>query len=165
MSTAAHVESLELIGRLKAALTRFGADARAALAAAETELRRVENGLEERLKFWQAQVLKRQEDVNRARTDLSFARSLHQGKSTGCVEQELALKKAHLRLQEAEEKVVVTRRWIRDLPNHVKDYEGPARALAGFVEADLRQAVALLEGRIAALEAYVSLSAPATPES
>ena len=62
MSTAAHVESLELLGRLKVALTRFGADAQAALAAAATELRRVENALEERLAYWQAQILKRQEN-------------------------------------------------------------------------------------------------------
>src|SRR5262245_9629917 len=142
MSTTAHVESLELLGRLKAALTRFGHDAQGALAAAETELRRVENGLEERLAFWQAQVLKRQEDLNRARSDLSFARSLHKGKSTGCVEQELAVKKSQERLREAEAKVTVTRRWIRDLPNHVKDYEGPARGLAGLVGADLKQAAA-----------------------
>ena len=165
MSNSAHVESLELLGRLKVALTRFGHDAQGALAAAETELRRVDNALEERLKFWQSQVIKRQEDLNRARSDLSFARALHDGKSTGCVEQELAVKKCTDRLKEAETKVAITRRWIRELPNQIKDYEGPARGLAGFVEADLRQAVALLEGRIAALEAYVSMSAPTTPES
>jgi hypothetical protein len=165
MTTAAHLESLELLGRLREALTRFGHDAQGALASAETVLRRVENGLEERLAFWQAQVLKRQEDLNRARTDLSFARSLHKGKSTGCVEQEIAVKKAQERLRDAEAKVAVTRRWIRDLPNHIKDYEGPARVLAGFVEADLKQAVAVLDGRMAALEAYIAAAAPTTPAS
>src|SRR5262245_22476152 len=162
MSTAAHVESLELLGRLKVALMRFGADAQAAIAAAETELRRVKSGLEERLAFWKAQIIKRQEEVNRARSDLSFARSLQKGKSTGCDEQKATLKRAVERLQKAESKVAVTGRWIRDLPNHVKDYEGPARGLAGFVEADLRQAIAVLDGRIAALEAYVAMSAPTT---
>jgi hypothetical protein len=165
MSTSAHVESLELLQRLHVALARFGADAQQALAAANLELRRVENALEERLKHWLLQVNKRQEDVNRARSELVFARAMHKGKTTGCVEQELALRKAQERLREAEAKVVVTRRWIREVPNLVKDYEGPARALSGYVEADLRMAVAQLESRIAAIEGYVAIPTPDVPQS
>lgn len=160
MSTSAHLESLELLKRLQAALARFGADAQTALSSAETEIRRVDGTLEDRLKYWQQQVFKRQEDVNRARSDLSFARSLHQGKSTGCVEQELALKKAQERLREAEGKVVTVRRWQREMPNVLKEYEGPARGLSGFLEADLRQAIAMLESKIASLEAYLAISSP-----
>ena len=51
------------------------------------------------------------------------------------------------------------RRWQRELPELVKDFEGPARGLSGFLEADLRQALVVLENKIAALEAYVSISA------
>jgi hypothetical protein len=156
MSQSAEVHSLDLLRRLREALVRFGAAGQAALGQAEMEIRHVHNTLEERLKHWQQQVIRRQEAVNQARAALSHARALHEGQSVGCVEQELAWRKAQERLREAEEKVVTVRRWQRELPNFIKELEGPARALSGFLEADLRQAVVLLENKIAALEAYAA---------
>lgn len=157
MSNAAQVESLELLQKLKACLARFGVDAQAALGTADGEIRRVQATLDDRLKYWQQQVFKRTELVNVARSNLVHARAIQQGKNVGTVEQELALRKAQEQLKEAEGKVVTTKKWQRELPNFVKDFEGPARGLGGFVEADLRQAVAVLDGRIAALEAYLAL--------
>ena len=95
-------------------------------------------------------------------------------RNVGCVEQELALRKAQEMLREAEGKVVTVKRWQRDLPQIVKDYEGPARVLSGFLEADMRQALVQLENKIASLEAYMAIlpssmepatttSAPAAP--
>ena len=156
MSQSAEVHSLELLRRLRAALARFGEGGQTALAQADLEIRRVLGALEERLKYWQQQVNRRQEEVNQARAALSHARALREGSSVGCVEQELALRKAQERLREAEAKVVTVRRWQRELPNHIKDLEGPARALAGYLEADLRQSAVLLDNKIATLEAYVS---------
>jgi hypothetical protein len=87
---------------------------------------------------------------------------LHKGSTTGCVEQELAVMKAKKRLQEAEEKVVVVKRWQRQMPEILKEFEGPARSLSGFTEADLRQAIVKLQNKIATLEAYLNLSAGTT---
>ena len=61
-------------------------------------------------------------------------------------------------MQEAEEKVQVTRRWLRVLPDALAEVETPSRQLAGMLEADLRQALALLDGKIAALVAYAELT-------
>jgi hypothetical protein len=158
MSESAQVHSIDLIKRLHAALARFAVDAGGALAEGAGEVRRAHDMLAERLKFWQVQVHKRQELVNQARANLSHARAMSEGRNTGCVEQELDLKKALERLHEAEAKVVTVRRWQRDLPELVKEFEGPARSLSGFLEADLRQALVLLENKVAALEAYVAIS-------
>ena len=155
MTQSAQVHSIDLLKRLHAALARFGLDAQTALGAGAAEIRRVHETLVDRLKYWQQQVNKRQEEVNQARAALSHARALSEGRNTGCVEQELALRKAQDRLREAEGKVITTRRWQRDLPELAKEFEGPARALSGFLESDLRQALVLLEGKIAALEAYL----------
>jgi hypothetical protein len=165
MSPSAQVYSVDLLRRLHAALARFGIDAQSALDSGAAEVRRAHAALDERLDYWRHQVNKRQEDVNRARADLSHARALAESRHTGCVEQELALRKALDRLREAEEKVVTVRRWQRDLPTIVKDLEGPARALSGFLDADLRQAVVLLENKIAALEAYIAIASPDEPAS
>jgi hypothetical protein len=159
MNPSAQVYSIDLLKRLQAALARFGVDAGAALGVGDMEIRRVHATLEERGKFWQQQVHRRQEEVSQARAALIHARALHEGKKVGCIEQELALRKAQERLREAEGKVLTVRRWQRDLPEILKDYEAPARSLSGFLETDLRQALVLLENKIAALEAYADLKA------
>jgi hypothetical protein len=164
MSESAQVYSIDLLKRLHAALARFGIDAATGLAEGHGEIRRAHDFLADRLKYWQVQVNRRQEEVNQARANLAHARALSEGRNTGCVEQELALRKAQERLREAEEKVVAVRRWQRELPERVKEFEGPAHGLSGFLEADLRQALVLLENKIAALEAYVAITT-AEPET
>lgn len=164
MSHSANVESVELIKRVHAALAQFGNGAQTALGLASMEILRVKNALEERRKFWATQVPRRQEEVTKARSDLSYARSLNRGQGGGCVEQELALRKAMERLREAEDKLTATRRWQRDLPLALKDYEGLARGLSGRLEAELRQSLVLLENKVASLEAYFGIT-PGDPKS
>ena len=71
-----------------------------------------------------------------------------------------ALAKAKARLREAEDKVAVVRRWKRELPLAVNEYEGPARRLGGFLDGDLLAALAVLSEKVDALQAYLALSAP-----
>jgi hypothetical protein len=165
MSQSAQVHSIDLLERLHDALARFGVDALAALASGASEIHRVNDTLADQLKFWQQQVNKRHEEVGQARAALSHARAIHRGENIGTVEQELALRKAQERVREAEGKVVTIRRWQRELPELCKEFEGPARSLSGFVEADLRQALVLLENKVAALKAYVAITtaAPSGP--
>ena len=162
MNPTAQVHAIERLADFKDALARFGVDAQGALDTAALEIRRTLDELHDRLKFWQAEVYRRQEDVNRARADLSHARALRQGEGgrSGTVEQEIALQKARQRLQEAEEKVERTRRWLRVLPDAVAELETPSRQLAGMLEADLRPGVAHLTDKLAALAAYVALTPP-----
>ena len=157
MSASAKIHSIDLLKHLHEVLARFGVDAQTALGSAVLEILRVQNTLEEKLKYWQQQGFKRQEEMNQARAALSHARIMHEGKSTGCVEQEIALRKAQERVREAEAKFATTRRWLRELPNVIKEEEGPARALSGFLETNLRQGIVLLENKIASLEAYFAI--------
>jgi chromosome segregation ATPase len=163
MSQSARVNSLDALKALHAALARYGPDAREALGAAEMEIRRVFDYLHNQLKHWQRQVERRQEDVNRARADLTHARAMRQGERSGYVEQEIALRKAQVRLREAEEKVVVTKRWLLHLPQAVNEYEGPARRLAGLLDSDFKQGLAVLADKIAILEAYTAVKVAEPP--
>lgn len=166
MSQSARVNSLDALKALHEALAHYGPEAQEALGAAEIEIRRVFDFLHEQSKHWQRQVDKRREDVNRARADLAHARAVRQGERSGYVEQEIALTKALNRLREAEEKVVVVKRWLLRLPQAINEYEGPARRLAGLLDADLKQGLAVLENKIAILEAYtaVQLGEPPAPQ-
>ena len=161
MSQSAQVHSLDAIRRLHDVLARFGAGAQEALALADREVRRVHDELADRLRYWRQQIDRRHEEVARARAALSHARATSDGR--GGVEQELELAKAQRRLREAEEKLAAVRRWQRELPEVTKDYEGRSRSLAGFLDGDLRQALALLQNKSAVLEAYASVARPGLP--
>jgi hypothetical protein len=154
MNPSAQVYSLDRLKRLHEALSRFANDAQTALGVADRAIRHIDETLDERLTYWQQQVNRRREEVGQARSALAHARALHDGSTVGCIEQELAVRKAQDRLREAEEKVVIVRRWQRELPTFAKDYDGPSRGLTGFIESDLRRAIVLLENKIATLEAY-----------
>lgn len=163
MNPSARVNSLDALKALHAALAEYRPEAQEALGAANMEIRRVFEYLENQLKHWLRQVDRRREDVNRARSDLAHARALRQGERSGYVEQEIALSKAQNRLREAEEKVATVKRWLLRLPQHINEFEGPARRLAGMLDADLKQGLVVLENKIAVLEAYMALQAPEPP--
>ena len=159
MSESAHVRSIDAVKAFREALCRFGVDAQAALVGADQEIRRTFDRLQERLGYWQRQVRECQEEVTRAKTALIQRRWGHDhGRGPGSTEAELALRQAQQRLREAEAKVETVRRWQRQLPQAVKEYEGPAGQLGGWLDADLKVVLALLGRKIESLEAYVALT-------
>ncbi len=165
MSESARVNSLDALKALHATLAEYRPEAQEALGAAQMEIRRTLAFLNDQLKHWLRQVDKRREDVNRARSDLAHARALRQGERSGYVEQEIALNKARQRLREAEEKVVMVKRWLLRLPQDINEYEGPARRLSGFLDGELKQGITVLENKIAVLEAYMAVKTPEPPAS
>jgi len=161
MSESAQVSSIDALRQFRAKLCEFGVDGLESLAAVEMEIRHVQDWLAQQVKFWQLQTRDRGEDVSRAKAALvRHEWGSKDGKGVGTTEAEVEVKKAKHRLEEAEAKIEITRRWQRELPKAVHEYEGPARQLTGFLEADLKQALAMLDRMTTALEAYVAISAP-----
>jgi len=161
MSESAQVSSIDALRQFRAKLCEFGVNALESLAAVEMEIRHVETWLTQQGKNWQLQIRDRTEDVSRAKAALIRHKwGSKDGKGVGTTEVELEVKKAKHRLEEAEAKVEVTRRWQRELPKSVHEYEGPARQLTGYLEADLKQVLAMLDRMTAALEAYTAIGAP-----
>lgn len=163
MSQSAQVNSLDALKALHAALARYAPEAQEALGAAEMEIRRVFEYLENQRKYWLRQIDRRREDVNRARSDLAHARALRRGERSGYVEQEIAVMKAQKRLREAEEKIVTIKRWVLQLPQAINEYEGPARRLSGLLDSELKQGLAVLDNKIAVLEAYTAVQIAEPP--
>lgn len=160
MNHGARIHDVASLATLHAALAKFGVQAQGALDTANGEVRRATDFLERQQAYWQQEIARRQEDLNRAKADLSRQRWLHDGQRVGASEKELLVHRARERLRAAEAKVEVVRRWKRLLPQATADFEGPARRLAGMLEADLRVGLNLLESRTAALEAYIALAPP-----
>jgi DNA repair exonuclease SbcCD ATPase subunit len=164
MPDAARVLSIDALAELRDGLHRFAEKAGRALEGAHNEVGRAVNAVEQRLEYWQQETRRREEEVRRAKSELATRRWGHRdGGGPGTTDQEIALARAQRRLQEAEEKVKAARRWLRQLPQDISEFEGPANALESFLEHEMKRAVVLLQTKIEALEAYTRLAAPATP--
>src|SRR4051812_40988550 len=98
MNPSARVGSVEKLHDLHAGLAKFAEQAQNVLAGAARALQRFEDHLRDLLRHWQVEVRRRQEAVNEARSALTHARAMHDGKHVGTTEQELALAKARRRL-------------------------------------------------------------------
>ena len=161
MSESAQVASIDALREFRAKLCEFGVDALESLAAVELELRHMDDWLAERLKYWQLQLRDRGEDLARAKAALVRHKwGSKDGKGVGTTEVQMDVKKAKRRIEEAEAKIEITKRWQRDLPKAVHEYDGPARQLSGYLESDLKQVLAMLDRMATSLEAYVAISAP-----
>lgn len=162
MSNSAHVTSLESLEEWKAALCTFTAEAKDALSAVEMEINRALDLLNDQSKHWHAAVRKAEDGVFQAKNELSRRKMMRiNDRPVDTTEQEKELKKALAKLEYAQEKHDATRRWQRELPHAIKDYESPARQLANFLEADMPKADALLQTKLAALEQYLQAMTPA----
>src|SRR4051794_3988970 len=164
MTQSARVESVEALESLRTALAKFAVAAQGALSSAASEIQHILDELQAQLGHWQAQVTRWQEEVSRAKAVLAQRRWGHaKGRGSGATDQEIALEEAKRRLRVAEAKVEAVRRWQRLVPEAIKEYEGPARQLAGMVEAELRHSLAILDTKIDALKKYAALTAPVAP--
>lgn len=156
MRDAADVRSLDAVRDWHAALGGYGEVLAEALAGVELEIRRAQDWLTEQLACWQRAVRQCEEDVTRAKAELSQRQfQTWDGRTPDCTVQEKNLRVARARLEHAEDQVAVCRQWIGKLPKMIDEtYTGSGRRLANFLEAELPKGLADLKRRIAALESY-----------
>ena len=160
--SSARVRSIEALADLKSALCTFAAEAKEALSSVAMDIRRAQSWLDDQMKFWGATVRKCQDDLFQAKQELSRRKMMRIGdRPLDCTEQEEAFQLAKERLAYAEDKLETTRRWLRQLPEAVIDYDGPANQLTGLIEGQLPKADALLEQKITALEEYTRIASEA----
>src|SRR2546429_292847 len=100
------------------------------------ELRRFAQSLKHFSAELQQEMSGREEEVSRAKSELARRRWA----GGGTTDQELALARAHRRLHEAEDKLRTARRWLRQLPQDVDDFESRAGALVNFLDHDMKRA-------------------------
>ena len=169
MSPTANVRAIHTLEELKGALGRFGGEARGALQAAEQEIRRTLDWLQERHNYWRSEVRRRREEVRQAEADLDSCLASGYDDEDGryhapnCSAEEHALHQAQVRLREAEEELQNVRRWMKVVGEAVDTYRVQAQRLSRLIAADLPKANAFLERKIAELERYRALRLAATP--
>jgi chromosome segregation ATPase len=160
MRQSARVLSTDAIAEFQSALAKYTTKAREALRTALLDIRHTFDWLERQQPLWQREADKRHEEVLRCRNELALARSAPEGWRNAVSEREIELRKAQMRLREAEEKVAAIRRWRRALPQAINEYELPMRRLGGFLDGDIQHALIVLDAKIEALKQYMALTAP-----
>ncbi len=158
---SARVRSTDALQRLQVALGAFAEDGTHALEAVAGEILRVFQWLEEQLGNWQYEVRRAEEKVYLAKEELARKRMMRVGsRPVDIADQEKALARAKRYLEHVREKEAITRRWIRDLPSELLEYETPARNLQNLLEMLVPKARAVLKAKLRALNEYLALKPP-----
>jgi len=164
MSVSANVRSIQALGEMKGALKRFRQESQQALNGADLSIRRTLEWLEERHRYWQREVRRRQKIVARARAALTTCQNSSYVNSKGvyirpnCSAEERALLKAQLRLREAESELRNVRQWAKLVQQATTDYQRQAQRLTTFLRSDLLKATGLLDRSITILQSYAEMS-------
>ncbi|HQU45544.1 MAG TPA: hypothetical protein PK867_22215 [Pirellulales bacterium] len=146
----------------RAALANFADEARESQAVNDMSVRRgidwFQNDL---LKQWQSELRKREEAVTDARGEYERCRMQSFGdRVPDCTDQKVALKKAQLRLEEAQDKLKAVKKWSRVLEEEMQDYQGQSQQLADMLAGEMPKAMAEMDRLLSALEAYIGVAAP-----
>jgi hypothetical protein len=159
MANGADVRSIDAVRDWHATLSGYADSLAEALAGIDLEIRRAYDWLDEQLALWRQAVRDCEEEVVRAKAELSQRKfKTWDGRDPDCTVQERELRRARVRQEHAEEQVEKVRHWIGRLPKLIDEmYRGAARRLTNFLDDDLVKGRTELARRVELLEAYAGL--------
>lgn len=159
MNRSARVESIDAVGAMRVALTRFQEEAGDALSSLEHQINRFLDWLEhDQLQYWQHQMRRASERVAEARANLERKQVMTVGGETPpCYDEKQALARAKQRYRFAEEKVALVRRLRREVEHEVNEVQSRLSTLGDALTTDVPNAAAMLERAIKSLHAYAEL--------
>ncbi len=162
MGTSARVTSIDALKDFREAMCLFCQAARDAICAVQMESRRLLDWVVyERPRHWERELRERQEEVAQAQQEL-FRVRLTGGKDRrpDDIEQRKALARAKQRVEEAEEKIKLVKKWRHIAQRAVDDFNGRVQRLAELVEGDPPPPVIFLDRAIDSLESYLAVAPP-----
>jgi hypothetical protein len=160
MPEGARVDSLETLRAFKVALFKFQEAAQVALGDAEADATRtlmwVEN---EQQAYWQGQIRKAEQHVVRCKEAVRMKKVFKDsaGREQSAVDEEKVLKIAMQKLAEAQAKLVLVKRWTRQLQKEIELYKGGVQRFTTTVFSEIPSAAAHLESLSAKLDAYLAV--------
>ena len=169
MPQGARLDSVSTLQDLKIALWKFQEAAHVGMSDAEAELNRMLMWVQnEQSSHWKNQIRIRQELVTRAKEAVRMKKIFKDssGRQMSAVDEEKALQIAMRKLAEAEQKLVLVKRWSIQLQKETELYKGGVQRFASSVQTELPRAAAHLDGLMGNIENYLTTqAASAVPES
>jgi hypothetical protein len=118
---------------------------------------------DDRRRFWQQELRARSRRLEDARQELFNASISIMNDSKSF--QQMAFQKAQRGVRDVEEKLVVIKKWDRELDDKTAPLVKQMEQLHGFLGVEMAKAVAYLDQVLKALAAYQSVAAPATEKT
>jgi hypothetical protein len=142
---------------VRVALASFRDEVDSALVSVDMEMNRTLTWLQvDQLQFWNNQIRVWGEKLNEAKGDLhrkqitSFNREGH-----SFVEERLAIRKCKARIEEAEEKAKLCRKWARLVEEAITEYKAQSISLAAALDREIPDAMSLLQRMALSIEEYL----------
>lgn len=163
MSDVARVSSIPAITRFLGALRGFTSKARITIDDVSDDVRKTRQWLEsERLPHWRHEVRECQKKLEAVRQELFSAQISGVGADTQF--QQGAVNRAQRALAEAERKLKLTKKWMRDYDHVVGPVSRQLDKMDAILVGMMPRAYARLNEMIKSLEAYAAVTAPTPNE-
>jgi hypothetical protein len=156
----AHVDSIDALKELRAALWKFTEAANQSLSEGEADLQRTINWLEHEARhYWQGQIKRRTTNLGQAKQALAAKRAFARtdGTRQAAIEEQQAVAKAEQRLGDATDKLERCRQWARKLQREALQYRGLMQRLVTLVQMEIPAASGHLDALVASLEEYAAI--------
>lgn len=163
MSTQADVKSIDTLAFVKTALAAFAHESGQAAAEIEIQSQRAIDWLTiDQPAHWKAEVRRAADQVNKAIKDLEHCRAFKKvgDNQPSCIEEKKALEKARRRLEYAEQKAELVRRWSPVVQQQFREMCVRLVRFREVIELDCPKAMARLDQMLRALDAYTSTAGP-----
>ncbi len=162
MPPEARVTSVDALDDFRARLIVFAEKASVAVDDALDDVSRTRSWLEgEQRQHWENQLRRRSRDLETAEQELFSARVSNLRDATR--NQQPAVRKARLAVEEAQQKLAVLKKWNRHYDGEIAPLAAQLEKLRALLSADLRQAASLLGRSVEVLAAYAERSDPLLP--
>jgi hypothetical protein len=164
MSGQAKISSVEAIEAFRAQLVVYLAQMRPTLDEISGEVLRSRAWLEDdRKRYWQQELRLRGRRLEDAKQELFAASMSNLGQATSF--QQMAVQRAQRDMRAVEEKLVLIKKWDRDLDNKTGPLVKQMEQLHGFLAVEMEKAVAYLDQVLRALAAYQDVAATSAPKA
>jgi len=157
MAARTQVKSVEVIESFRSALIIYLSKARPALEEMAGEVLRTKHWLQnDQRRLWEGEMKQRKKKLERAQAELfSVSMSKFQEVSSA---QQLLMHKAKAACEEADKKLVILRKWDKELDNRADPMVKQVDQFQSFVTSEMPKAIAYLGQVIKALEAYAEVA-------
>lgn len=165
MSEQVDVKSIETLAFMKAAFAAFAHESGQALSEAEIQGQRgVDWICVDQATFWKGEIRRAGELVNKAIKDLEYCRAFKKvgDNQPSCIEEKKALEKARKRLEWAEQKLELVKRWTPVVQQQFREMCVRLVRFREVLEVDCPRAMAQLEKMLKSLDAYREVAGPKT---
>ncbi len=162
----ANMGSVGQVKEFRPALIRFGQDISRAIGDADAGILRAIQKLDSDIpSHWKRELARRNEKLSQAKDQLR-AKTMYKdssGKSPPCVDEQAAVRKWTLAVEEAQHKIMHAKRWHQALVQQYEQFRGRVRPARDLTPMMTEQAVHDFDRAIAAIEAYLALEGPDAP--